>query len=970
MEWMDRAGQLYNQMNSAGARQAEAAERFLEDASAGAPFAGGEMNFCRILSLKRIDDDDKRFASKITGFYTIASKLRTSLVLLWQYHDDGSLTCDVGVEARIARELSRAFADQVRGVTFTPAAMPQVDPGNELWGIDGLCVSQSGEMPPSIDDTLRELRPGCALMLVLNPIEQGEVKAAIERADRHASFLSMLHKLSLTLGTTRVQSRASGTSNAEAATQIRTSMTSRNTSDTHTRQSGSAQGSNTGVHMGISLGGNNSTNQGASVSHATGDSSGVTDGSTTGRTRTSTVTETDGKNDAENVNVSAAFSRLGAAISQLTRRRKRLHQAQTSGMSRCAVYAFAPQQRAQIILATINAQDAACSRGEADMDQITRIRRAGNAGDMLRLLRTGAHIPGFGTAALPGEIIPFLPMQEMSGFAVDRSAAFARNVVLHPGADTIRIGVIIDEERRTTRIVELDIDEFTSHIIAAGTTGCGKTTALCNLINGTMRKREGVHVLAIDPKNSIRPTDFVGGATLYTTRTDGNVNTLRLQPFAVPDGVSLASHIDHLEALFESCWSMSAAMPDILKQAVYAVYRCCGWDVANGVRLEIPGVPQWPDFGMLEEQTRRIICEGGFSERTRSDYLGALCTRLHTLSTDVYAKIFQAERTIPFEKLFDRNVIIHCGSVTGETLSLIMSVLLLQLVEYRQSVADGRRNRPLQHMTLFEEAHALAPRETSAGGGREDVSIGNKTGEAIVKLLAEARDVGESCILSNQTIHELSRQAVENTATKLVFQTQGRGDIEDLSAAMALEPSSAGGVSQSLGLVRLEKYQAVIYQRSWSSTPVKTLLDDNPLANVAWSRPGSSEDLRAWRGRVIEVLCRAGTIEETCRQMQTLLQDERIAEQIREDTCTLLDERLNAPEEAWEEKAGALLLSCFGNMVSVLLPHFRDDPDGLFAAVLANLGKYADVGALTLNERKRLALEILRAERARGTQGL
>ena len=970
MEWVNQAGQLYNQVNSLGARQAAAAEGFLEDMNAGTPFGGGEMCFCRILSVKRIDDDDQHFASKITGFYAIAAKLKATVMLLWQSHADGRLTCDIGIESAMASELTRAFADQVRGISFSPSCMPEIDPEYELWGIDGLCVHASGERPPSIDDTLRELKPGCALLLVLSPIDQSEVREAIECADRHASFLSMFHKLSVTLGATRVQSRANGSSDAEASTRIRTDMSSRNTSDTHTRQSGSVQGSNTGVHSIFSVGSNNGTNQGASVSHASGESSGTTDGTTEGRTRTLTVTETTGRNDVENVNANAVFSRLGFVIQQLARRRNRLRRAQSSGMCKCAVYAFASPQKAQIILATINAQHAESCKNDADMDLVTRIRRAGDAGDMLRLIRSGAHVSGFGTAALPGEIIPFLPMQEMSGFAVDRSASYARNVVLTNGADTIRIGVIIDEERETERSVELDIDEFTSHILATGITGCGKTTALCNLANQTMRKRENVHILAIDPKDSIRPGDYVGGATLYTTRTDVNLNTLRLQPFAVPAGVSLASHIDHLEALFESCWSMSAAMPDILKQAVFAVYRRCGWDVAGGVRVEIPGVPEWPDFSMLEEETRRIICEGGFSERTRSDYLGALCTRLHSLSTDVYAEIFQAEHTVPFAELFDRNVIIHCGSVTGETLSLIMSVLLLQLVEYRQSVAAGRRNRPLQHMTLFEEAHALAPREAPAGDSKEGVSIGSKTGEAIVKLLAEARDVGESCILSNQTIHEISRQAVENTATKLVFQTQGKGDIEDLSAALALDSAPASGVSQSLGLARLGKYRAVVCQRSWKSMPVKTLLDDNPLACEDWMQPGGSEVLRWWYGQVVRVLCRAETIGETRQQMQMLMQDGRIAEQIRQDTALLLNECLQATDEERDERAGKLLLSFFGGLTGILLPHFRDDMDGLYAAVLKNLKQYADVQTLTPDERRRVAMEILRAEKARGTQGL
>lgn len=967
MEYFNQVGPIYNEMNRLSGQQAAQAEAYLAENGAEQPLQPGSMSFCRILSVRRGDEDDRQYASKIAGFYGIASKLNVPVMFLWQSHASGRLTCDIGVVMQQAGELTRAFADQVRGITFTAPSMPKPDPSYELWGMDGMCMNVFTDNPPSIDDALSGLKPGCVLMLVLNPLSEQTVREEMERADKHASFLSLFHKLSSTLGVTRVRSRAAGETEANAVTRIQTRAVTRNVTDTRTRQSGSMQGSNTGVHTFVALGSNSGTNQGAGVSHSAGESDGETDGTTNGKTKTVSSTETSGRNDTENMNVNAIFSRVGAALGQIAHRRNRLHRGQISGMSACAVYAFAPVQKAQVILATVNARNAECMHNETDMDLVTSIRRAGNAQDLLQMIATGCHVPGFGTAALPGEIIPFLPMREMRGFPVDRSAAYARNVVLRAGADTIRIGVVVDEERETDRIVELDIDEFTSHIVAAGTTGSGKTTALCNLVNQTMIKRPHVHILAIDPKNSIRPGDFVGGATLYTTRTDINQNILRLQPFAVPDGVSLASHIDHLEVLFESCWSLSAAMPDILKQAMFAVYRYCGWDVVRGIRVDIPGMPKWPDFAMLEKETRRIICKGEYSERTRNDYLGALCTRLHSLSTtDICTEIFQAENAIPFEELYDRNAIIHCGSVSGETLSLIMSVLLLGLVEYRQSVAAGRRNRPLQHITLFEEAHALAPRKESSDDNKENASIGSKSSEAITKLLAEARDVGEACILSNQTIHEISRQAVENTATKLVFQVQGKGDIEDLSAALALDYAPGEGMSQSLGLARLEKYHAVVYQRGWKSLPAKAKMDNNPLASDEQMEAGGRDVKRWWAGQVIRVLSCAQSMDQLCRQMQDLFCDERIAAQTRHDVYVRLNDCLQAEEKDRSEMAGRLLLSFFDGLTGILLAHYTDE-DELFRAVLNNLNKYADVQELTAEQRQRIAREILIAEKARGT---
>lgn len=972
MDYLDRAGAHFNDMNQFSSQQAAQAEAFLAEKPADAAQAAGGLCFCRIASLKRFDADDEQYSRSIAGFYSVAAKLGATVVILWQAHRSNVLTCDIGVEPALAQELTRSLADQVRGLTYAPSQPPQINPAHEVWGMDGLCCSAGGRGTPRIDEALASLKPGCALMLVLNPISDTAVREAAVQVDKHASFLSLFQRLSATVGITRSKSQANGTADATANTRIQTDMGSTSTSDAHSRQSGSVRSSNSGVHALLSVGSNNGTNQGAGVTHTTGTTRGTTTGTTIGQTNTTSETQTVGESDTDQMNITSTFSRISGALQQLLRRRSRLHRGRTTGMTRCAVYALAPAQKARVILAMVNAQARTeAVNSDVNDDVFSSIRHVGSSREMTRLLQSGVHPQGFGTAALPGEILPFLPLREMRGFQLDYAAAYARNIIHTAGADTIRIGTIIDEEKIIDRAAELNIDDFTSHILAIGSTGCGKTTALTNLCNQTMLRRTHVHVLAIDPKDAIRPEDFEGGATLYTTRTDTNTNILRLQPFAVPPGVALAAHIDKLQALFQSCWSMSAAMPDIIKQAVYSVYQKCGWDVARSIRLNVPGMPRWPNFRMLETETRRIINEGGFSDRTRLDYVGALCTRLHSLTTNACAEIFRTDDAIPFPDLFDRNAIVHCGSISGETLSLVMSILFMQLVEYRQSRAEGQRNRPLQHITLFEEAHALAPRSAPPSDNIESVSIGSKTSETIVKLLGEARDMGEACVLSNQTAHEICEQAVENTATKLIFHLQGKEDLQTLAAALSLDSTPVNGASQACGLARLESYQALVYQRSWLSTPVKIRLDNNPLArNDARSSVASMDERRRWIGDVLQVISWAPSLEILRQQMRPLLADSRIAEQLRQDTRKRLEDCLSAGDEQRQVMAGRLLLSFFDGLTEVLLPHFGSDPDALLRAVLENLDKYADVSSLPPSAQEQIALEILRAERDRGTPGV
>ena len=103
--------------------------------------------------------------------------------------------------------------------------------------------------------------------------------------------------------------------------------------------------------------------------------------------------------------------------------------------------------------------------------------------------------------------------------------------------------------------------------------------------------------------------------------------------------------------------------------------------------------------------------------------------------------------------------------------------------------------------------------------------------------------------------------------------------------------------------------------------------------------------------------------------MQTLLEDERIAGQLRQDTRARLNDCLQAEERDRAQMAGRLLLSFFDQLTGILIAHYGTREDELYRAVLGNLDRYADVRDLTPDQRRRIAREILAAERARGMLG-
>lgn len=932
------------------------------------PSSSNTMSYCRIASVKRYQIDNQEFARSVAGFYAIAAKLNVRVVLLWTALPGEELSLDLGIETPFSQDVSRAMADQVRGITFARTDFSHSwNERDTLWGLDGICC---GPEISGVDCALSGLKPGNALLLVLNPANN--VKERMKHSHQLSSEVSLYQNMNMQTGSGTQVSDSDSHTHTRACGTISTRMESVNNGETRTQTAGSSDGSSTGAAWGISVGSSRGQTSSASVAQNNGTSSGRTNGNTQNTSEADGTTRTQTSTSNDTRSFSASFSAAAMAVHQLAARCGRYLRGRSSGMVSAAVYCFAPECKARVLLSQINGMlNTRPASGNTADDVFSEIRPAGDLQTLKSIISTGCHPVNFGQDCLPVEIPCFLPMRERAGIDVDFTAEYARNIVFNNPTRTapIRIGRIMEENHISERPAELDSNTFNEHMLFCGATGCGKTTAITNLVCMVQSSQPHVHFLAIDPKDTLMPQDFLNGATLYVTRADVNANILRLQPFAVPAGISLSTHIDKLSSLFQSCWSMSAAMPDILRQALTKSYQRCGWDLNHNVRIRVPGMPVWPSFALLEAMTREIIENGGFSKRTEADYEGALLTRLHTMSTNTCAQIFRSDDAVPFEELYDRDVIIHCHSLSGETLSLTMSLLLLQMNEFRASVAAGRRNLPLQHITIFEEAHHLAPRVSVGNDNPESVNIGSKSTEAVAMLLAEARDKGECCILSNQTIHEISQSAIDNTASKVIFQIAGKDDIEDVTSALALNTAPVNGINQALGLARLCKYEALVYQRDWNSAPVKVHLDNNPLATDTVSVPvGTAEECKQWVGRVLNALILSPSAQETMHTLQELMEEASVAPQFRHDVKIRLDKCLSADDRDRPALLRHLLLLFFDGLTDILLGHYAGQPDALINAVAENLSAYADVSGLTDSDRIRLAQEILVAEKERGRQ--
>lgn len=406
------------------------------------------------------------------------------------------------------------------------------------------------------------------------------------------------------------------------------------------------------------------------------------------------------------------------------------------------------------------------------------------------------------------------PRKSVSGLPVVESVPFGRDVYRHEevGKDNlIEIGNIYHMHNEEKKSVSIDVNSLCSHTFIAGSTGKGKSNTIYKLIEKICamkkEKKDEFFFMVIEPAKGEYKDAFYKhpeiSVDVYGTNPK-ETELLRINPFEFPKKIHILEHIDRLTEIFNACWPMYAAMPAILKNAIIKSYECCGWDLVNSICEE----EEYPSFSDVLLQINEILKTSAFSDDNKGDYTGALCTRVESLTTGLNGMIFTAADTCTEEQLFCKNVIVDLSRVgSPETKSLIMSMLVMKLQEFRMSEKAGV-NLPLRHMTILEEAHNILKR-TSQEQGAEISNIQGKAVEVISNAIAEMRTYGEGFIIADQAPGLLDVSVIRNTNTKIILCLPEVEDRLITGHSIGLKDN------QIQEMAKLEKGVAVVYQNDW-----------------------------------------------------------------------------------------------------------------------------------------------------------
>ena len=400
-----------------------------------------------------------------------------------------------------------------------------------------------------------------------------------------------------------------------------------------------------------------------------------------------------------------------------------------------------------------------------------------------------------------------LPRRSTSTVMVQEAKSFGRKVQMldHVEADDqreIELGNVRHLWSDLNQKVHLNIDDFASHIFVTGSTGSGKSNTVYSILNSL--NDHHIPFLVIEPakgeyKHLFGQRDDVRVLGTNSKKTE----LLKINPFSFPDDIHVLEHADRLVELFNVCWSMYAAMPAILKEAILQSYEVCGWDLTQSINCHKQ--PYYPTFKDLLKELGVVIESSDYSQEMKSNYSGALITRVKSLVNGLNGQIF-TNNEISNEELFNKNVIVDLSRVGAqETKSLIMGLLIIKLSEYRSQ--QLKMNLPLQHVTVLEEAHNILG--CSSPGNVEGSSIAEKSIEMLSNSIAEMRTYGEGFIIADQSPSSVHSSAIRNTNTKIIMRLPDESDRNLVGKSVALSNE------QIDELAKLPKGVAVVYQSNW-----------------------------------------------------------------------------------------------------------------------------------------------------------
>lgn len=383
-----------------------------------------------------------------------------------------------------------------------------------------------------------------------------------------------------------------------------------------------------------------------------------------------------------------------------------------------------------------------------------------------------------------------LPELEVPGFTVRLAPRFdvVAPTVANDGPNLV-IGQVLQHGRATVGTYQVPLRSLTRHVFVAGMTGSGKTNTILALLHEASTHR--VPFLVIEPAKTeyriLLDHPDIGRHLRIFTPGNEQTSPLRLNPFEIPTGSTVAGHLDLLRAVFGSSFGMWGPLPHVLERCLHEVYTDRGWDVrTNRNRRMRDSSLLWETFPTLADlaaKVKEVAPRLGYEQKVTDDIRAALLTRLDSLRTGGKGAMLDTSRSLPMEELLTYPTVVELEGVgNDDDKAFLIGLILIRLAEYRRATgpSDG-----LTHLLVVEEAHRLLTNVTS-NSSENQANPRAQAVETFTNLLSEVRAYGQGVLIADQVPIRLAPDVIKNTNLKLAHRVVAADDRVVLGGSMAM----------------------------------------------------------------------------------------------------------------------------------------------------------------------------------------
>lgn len=408
-----------------------------------------------------------------------------------------------------------------------------------------------------------------------------------------------------------------------------------------------------------------------------------------------------------------------------------------------------------------------------------------------------------------------LPRRDVPGLRFVKNAVrFATNPPKSSDdSDNVTIGQVMDTGVPLTSRYSFNVNSLTKHALVTGITGSGKSTTCRALIKAVEDRKLPFMVVepakeeyvawAIEQNRHLPKEEQIHIYMPGSSNSGENSDKLYLNPFqqALSENgiLNMMSHLERFKAAFMASLPMGDVLPLLVEEALYELVN-----IKMGpsyLREERPMTQNiiFPVIGDLPSVADRMIGVRGYDKEVQSNLKAAIRTRVSALTSGWKGEIFNSPYSTPFKELFNRKVIINLNRVSDDRdKSLIMSLLLIALCEYRESkyrtdteYKERADHNKLCHFTIIEEAHRLLKNPGAEGNSSPQAVVSNMFSE----MLSEIRAYGQGILIVDQVPSRLIPDAIKNTNLKIVHRIVAKDDRQAMSGCMGLREDQEDTIS-------------------------------------------------------------------------------------------------------------------------------------------------------------------------------